>query len=102
MEIGRRDLKRLSAGVRCVAVAVQAFTHFLAGLEKRHALLVDRYMRAGARIASRSRRAMFYRKRAETAQLDPIASRERRDDLIENRVHNVLHIPLIEMRVVFG
>src|SRR5271170_7263196 len=92
----------LSAGLGSVAVAVQPLTHFLAGLEKRHALLVDRYMGAGTRIAPGTGWAMFYRKRAETAQLDPIAPRDRRDDLIENRVHNVLHIPLIEMRVVFG
>src|SRR3981189_3333891 len=29
-------------------------------------------------------------------------SHQRRDDLIENRVHDVLDIPLIEMRVVLG
>src|ERR1700722_5500315 len=92
----------LGAGLGSVAVAVQPLTHFLSGFEKRHALLVDRHMRAGARIASGPRRAMLYRKRTETTQLDPITPCERRDDLIENRIHNVLHIPLIEMRVVFG
>src|SRR5579863_3066524 len=91
-----------SAGVGRRAVAVQPFAHFLAGLEKRNALLVDRHMRAGARIAPRTRRTMLYRKSAETAQLDPIAPRQCGDDLIEDGVHNVLHIPLIEMRVVFG
>jgi len=45
---------------------------------------------------------VLHRKRAETAQFDPVAARQSRDDLIEDRVHNVLHIPLIEMRVVLG
>jgi uncharacterized integral membrane protein len=30
------------------------------------------------------------------------SARQRRHDLIENRVHDVLDIPLIEVRVVFG
>ena len=59
-------------------------------------------MRAGARIAAGAGRTMLHRKCAETAQLDPVAARQRRDDLIEDRVHNVLDIPLIEMRVVLG
>ena len=33
---------------------VQPLTHFLAGLEERHALLIDRNVLAGARIAARS------------------------------------------------
>jgi hypothetical protein len=45
---------------------------------------------------------MLHRKRAETAQFNPIAARQRSDDFIEDRVHNILHIPLIEMWVVFG
>src|SRR5882724_3719957 len=47
-----RDRNVLGTGVGRPAFAVQAFAHFLAGLEKRHALLVDRHMRAGARIAA--------------------------------------------------
>jgi hypothetical protein len=45
---------------------------------------------------------MLHRECTETAQLDPVAARQRRDDLIENRVHDILDIPLIEMRVVLG
>src|SRR5882757_7312106 len=82
--------------------AVQPFAHFLAGLEKRHALLIDRHMGAGARVAPRARRAMLHRKRAETAQLDAVAARKGCYDFIEDRVHNILHIPLIEVRVVLG
>ena len=45
---------------------------------------------------------MFDREGTETAQLDPIAARERCDDLLEDRIHNVLDIPLVQMRVVLG
>ena len=45
---------------------------------------------------------MFYRKRAETAQLDPVAPRQRGNDLIENRIHDILDIPLVKVRVVLG
>jgi len=83
-------------------VAVQPFPHFLARLEERDALLIDRNMRAGARVASRTGRAMLDRESAETAQLDAVAARQRSYDLIENRIHNVLHIPLVEVRVVLG
>src|SRR5664279_2133999 len=83
-------------------VSVQPFPHFLARLEERDALLVDRHVRTGARIASGPRRAVLDGERAETTQLHPVAARQRRHDLIEYRVHNVLDIPLIEMRVVLG
>src|SRR2546430_7068887 len=59
-------------------------------------------MRAGARIAAGAGGTMLHRKRTECTQLDPVATRQRGDDLIENRVHNVLDIPLVEMRVVLG
>ena len=45
---------------------------------------------------------MFDRKRTETAQLDAVAARQRSYDFVEDRVHNVLHIPLIKVRVVLG
>ena len=84
------------------AVAVQPFAHFLARLEERDALLIDRHMGAGTWIAAGARRAVLHRERAETAQLDPVAARQRSDDLIEDRVHDILDIPLVKMRVVLG
>ena len=45
---------------------------------------------------------MLDRERAEATQLHTIAARESGDDLIEDRVHNILDISLIEMRVVLG
>src|SRR5712671_366180 len=93
---------RLRAGFGRPVVAIEPFAHFLAGLEERHALLIDRHMGAGARIAPRARRTMLDRESAKAAQLDAVAARQRSDDLIENRVHDVLDIPLIEVRVVLG
>src|SRR5512146_2305377 len=70
------------AGIRRSAFAVQPFAHFLARLEERNALLVDRHMRAGTRIAPRAGRTVLDREGAETAQLDPVAARQRRHDLV--------------------
>lgn len=83
-------------------IAVQPLAHFLAGLEERNALLIDGDMSAGARIAAGARGAMLDRESAEAAQLDAVTARECRYDLFENRIHNVLDIPLVQMRVVLG
>jgi hypothetical protein len=83
-------------------IAVQPLTHFLAGLEERHALLIDGDMGAGTRIATGACGAMLDREGAEAAQLDAVTARECRYDLLENRIHNVLDIPLVQMRVVLG
>src|SRR5260370_8692668 len=97
-----RDPKNLRAGVGSSAFAVQPFAHFLAGLEERYALLIHRHMRAGAGIAAGPGRTMLHRKCAETAQLDAVAPRHVRDDLIEHRISNVLDIPLIPLRIVLS
>lgn len=83
-------------------VAIQPFAHFLAGLEERNALLIDGHMGAGAWIAPGACGAMLDREGTEAAQLDAITAREGRYDLFENRIHNVLDIPLVQMRVVLG
>ncbi|MGY4499808.1 hypothetical protein ACVWYH_003739 [Bradyrhizobium sp. GM24.11] len=83
-------------------IAIQPLAHFLAGLEERNALLIDRDMGAGARIAAGARGAVLHRESTEAAQLDAVAARECRYDLLENRIHNVLDIPLVQMRVVLG
>ena len=93
----------LRAGLaRCAIVAIKPLTHFLAGLEKRDALLIDRDMLPGARIAACARGPVLDRECTKTSELDAIAARKRGDNLFENRVHDVLHIPLIKVRVVFG
>src|SRR5262245_24258985 len=44
---------------------VQAFAHFLAGLEERHAFLVDRNARTGARVAAFARGPILHREGTE-------------------------------------
>ena len=87
-------------GIRMAAV--QPLSHFLAGLEERNALLIDRNMSAGAWVAPCAGWAMLDREGTEATQLDAITAREGRYDLFENRIHNVLDIPLVQMRVVLG
>src|SRR5258708_24416536 len=77
--------------------AVEPLAHFLAGLEERHRLLVDRDMRPGARIASGARRPVLDRKGAKPAQLDAVAARHGGDDLAQDGVDDVLHVALVEM-----
>ena len=93
---------RLKLTRRFGIIAVQPLAHFLAGLEERHALLVDRDMGAGPRVAARPRWTMLDREGAKTTQFDPVAARERSHDLVEDRVHDVLDVPLVEVRVVLG
>src|SRR5579863_203194 len=102
LSIFRRTGSASAAGVHSPAIAVQPFTHFLAGLEKRHALLIHRHMRTRPRIAAGTGGAMLYRKSAKTTQFDPIAPRQSGDDLIENCVNDILDIPLVEVRVMLG
>src|SRR5215213_5596103 len=56
-------------------------------------------MRAGARVAPGAGRPILDREGAEAAQLDPVAARHRGDDLVEDRVDDVLDVALIEMRI---
>src|SRR5262245_57307537 len=79
---------------------IEALAHFLAGLEEWHRFLLHRHMRAGARVAPGARRPVLHRKGAEAAQLDAVAARHRRHDLIEDRVDDVLHVALVEMGVL--
>lgn len=53
-------------------------------------------------VAACTSGAMPYRECAETAELSPITACQRSDDLIENRVHDVLKVPLVEARVLLS
>src|SRR5688572_24069710 len=80
----RSDARAGSFVVVAVAariVLVQALAHFLADLEERHAFLLDGDVGSGARIAAGAGRALLHREGAEAAQLDPVATRQRGDDL---------------------
>src|ERR1700744_3306522 len=78
--------------------AIKPLAHFLAGLEERHALLIDRNVLASARVAGGPRRTFLDREFAKPAQLDAIAPRHRGDDLIEKGVDDVFDFALIQMR----
>ncbi len=96
MEIGS------ASGAGRSAVAVQPFTHFLPRLEEGYTLLINRYMGAGAWITAGASRPVFHGESTKSAQLDPVAARQRGDDLIQDGIHDVLDVPLIKMRVVLG
>ena len=83
-------------------IAIEPLAHFLAGFEKRHALLIDRHVRAGAWIASGASRPVLDRKCAKAPQLNAISACQRVDDLVKNRVDDVLDIALIKVRIVLG
>ena len=83
-----------------VARPIEPLAHFLAGLEERNAFLIDRHMSAGARIAARACRSFLHRKCAETAQLDAVAVRHGRNDLVEDGIDDVFDVALIEMRIL--
>src|SRR5712691_8905511 len=94
------QITRRGSGARRSAAAVQALAHFLAGFEERHAFLVDRYARAGARIAAFARRPILHREGAEAAQLHPVAARQGGGDLVEDGVDDVFDVPLIKVRIL--
>src|SRR5262249_35322317 len=95
---GRADYSQY--GRSGLAALIEPLAHFLAGLEERHAFLVDRHMRAGARIAPGACRALLHRKGAEPAQLDAIAARHSGDDLAEDGVDDLLDVALVEMGIL--
>src|SRR5580700_3356883 len=78
---------------------VQPVAQLLAGLEERDVLLADVDAVAGARVAADSGVAAFDRERAEAAQLYPVAARQRRRNLVEDRGDDDLDVALVEMRV---
>src|SRR5262245_44046180 len=89
----KQDLRRSVRGVLAVCL-VQPLAHFLAGLEERNALLINRDMFAGTWVAARSRGTVFHGKRAKSAQFHPVAARKRGYDLIQDRVDNILNVSL--------
>jgi hypothetical protein len=79
---------------------VKALTHFLAGLEVRHALPIDSDGSASFGIAADSRRVLFHPEGTEAAKLDVVAARHRRDYFFENDVDDLYNITLTKVRVL--
>src|SRR3984957_4716680 len=82
-----------------IRVAIETLAHFFSGLEERRQLFSDGNLVARSGIAAGARPTLLRRERAETAQLDALAARERICDLAENCVDDVLNVALIEMRI---
>src|SRR5665213_4348755 len=83
-------------------LCVQPLAHFLAGLEERHVFLRHRDLGARAWISSRPRRTVLDRERTKATQLHPVAARHCLGDLLEDRVHYVLDVALVEVRILLG
>src|SRR4029077_12141457 len=92
------------ADLRCggMSVAIQPLTQLLAGPEERNELFGNSHGPAGARVAADPRGPLLHRERAEAAQLDAFAARQRVRDRVEDRRHDALDVSLIEMRVRIG
>src|SRR5438552_4132994 len=66
------------------AVLIEGVGELFAGLEERDVLLGDLDTIAGACVAPDPGIPALHRKGAEAAQLDPVAARQRRGDLVKN------------------
>src|SRR5579872_1266434 len=98
-----RSIRAGAAWPRCCSrPLVEPLAQLLAGLEKRNVLFADLDALAGARIAPHPCTASFDRKRAKSAQLDAVAARQRRRDLVKNGGNDALDVALVEVRVALG
>lgn len=82
-----------------IGARIKALAQFLAGLEEGNPFFLDEYTVAGPRVAAGPRGPVFHRKRAKTAQFDPVSARQGICDLIENRIDDIFDVTVIEMRV---
>src|SRR5271154_6059158 len=89
----------MAALVPATILMVQPVAELLAGLEEGDVLLADRHTIAGARVTADARITLFDRERAETAQLNAVAARQRRCDFIEDRGDDDLDIALVQMGI---
>jgi len=80
----------------------QPFAQFLAGAEKRYALLLDRHGLARARISPLTRGPHLDGERAETAKLHAVAVGKRGGDFIQYGGNDALDVAVIEMRIALG
>jgi len=85
-------------GRHCL-VPIEPVVQLPAGPKERMALFFYRDAVAGSRIAPDVGGAPFDRERAEAAQLDPVATRQRGCDLVEDRGDNDLSVAVVKVRV---
>jgi hypothetical protein len=74
----------------------------LSSLKERYRLAIDTHCRTRSRIPASSGVAVFYRKRAEPAQLYTVALFQGRRDFFEYRRNDPLDIALIQMWIELG
>jgi hypothetical protein len=94
----RRSLD-LFAGL---VVMVETLANFLSCFEKRNGLAIHRHIGACAWVTANPRLTILDRESPEAAQLDAVATGERCNDLVEDRVDDSLDITLIEVRVLYS
>ena len=79
---------------------VEPAVHVPAGLERRDHLLRDRDLGAIARVSSGAGVTPLDPEHAKAAQLNPISLRQRRRDRVQDGVDDLLHVALVQVRVL--
>ena len=83
-------------------LGVEPMVHVLARLEHRDQLLGHRDHLSIARVSSGARLTPLDPKSPEAAQFDASPTRERLGHRGEDRVDDLLHVPLVQVRVLLG
>src|SRR5258706_7350789 len=99
---GTRITKNRKRRIGRSGSGVETLAHLFAVLEEGHVLLGHGTLAAGARVPPDTGRPVLDRKGTETAEFHPVATRERRRDLFQDGVDDMLDVTLIEMRVLLG
>src|SRR5665213_316007 len=81
---------------------VEPLAQLFAGLEEGDVLFADLDALAGARIAAQPRAAALDREGAKAAELDPVAPRQRRRDLVEHGGNDAFDVTLVEVRIALS
>src|SRR5438270_8983461 len=81
---------------------VQPFPHFFAGLEEGNGFFRDRNLCPRARIAANPSVPVLHRKGAESAQFDPVSTRQGGGNFIKDCIDDFLDVAQVEMRVAAG
>src|SRR5208282_3076631 len=81
---------------------VEPLAQLLAGLEEGNVLFADLHAFPGTRVATHARAAPLDRESAEAAQLDPVAARQGRRDLVEDGGNDAFDVALVKVRIALG
>jgi hypothetical protein len=80
--------------------AIQAFAHFLAGLEEGYGFLVYGHMGPGSRIAARPGAPVLDGESPESAQFHAVSAGQRSHDLTQDGVDDILHVTLVKVGIL--